>query len=84
MQKQYALAKDYYLIAIEAMPDSPNPLRNLAYLPGLDNNRKAALESLRQAKSKVTDMPHFLEWLQSEPAFAPFHDDPAFQALLAN
>jgi poly(3-hydroxybutyrate) depolymerase len=81
-QKQYALAKDYYLLAAEAMPDSPNPLRNLAYVQALDNNRKAALESLRQAKSKVTDMPHFLEWLQSEPAFAPYHNDPAFQALL--
>ena len=81
-QKQYALAKDYYLMATEAMPDSPNPLRNLAYLQALDNNRKGTLEALRQAKSKVTDMPHFIEWLQSEPAFAPFHNDPAFQALL--
>ena len=83
-QKQYALAKDYYLMAIEAMPDSPNPLRNLAYLQALDNNRKGALEALRQAKAKVTDMPHFLEWLQSEPAFAPLRNDPAFHALLAN
>ncbi len=83
-QKQYALAKDYYLMAVEAMPDSPNSLRNLAYVQALDNNRKGALEALRQAKSKVTDMPHFIEWLQSEPAFAPYHDDPAFRALLTH
>ena len=83
-QKQYALAKDYYLMAVEAMPDSPNSLRNLAYIQALDNNRKGALEALRQAKSKVTDMPHFIEWLQSEPAFAPYHDDPAFRALLTH
>jgi dienelactone hydrolase len=80
--KEIALAKDYYLIAAEAMPDSPNPLRILATCQAMDNNRKAALDSLRQAKSKVTDLPHFLEWLQSEPAFTPYHDDPAFKALL--
>jgi dienelactone hydrolase len=83
-QKQLALAKDYYLLAAEAMPDSPNPLRYLAIAQAMDNNRKAALDSLRQAKSKSTDLPHFLEWLQSEPAFAFLRDDPAFKALLTN
>jgi dienelactone hydrolase len=82
--KDPVLAKDYYLLAAEAMPDSPNPLRFLAICQAMDNNRKAALESLRQAKSKVKDMPPFLDWLQSEPTFAPFRDDPAFKALLAN
>jgi dienelactone hydrolase len=82
--KDLVVAKDYYLLAAEAMPDSPNPLRILAVCQAMDNNRKAALESLRQAKSKSTDMPHFQEWLQSEPTFAPYHDDPAFKALLSN
>jgi tetratricopeptide (TPR) repeat protein len=83
-RKQYALAKDYYLLATEAMPDSPNALRNLAYVQALDNNRKGALEALRQAKSKVKDLPPFLDWLRSEPAFSQLRDDPAFQSLLAN
>jgi predicted esterase len=81
-EKDIAVAKAYIQIAAEAMPDSPNPLRTLAVAQAMDNNRKAALESLRQAKLKVTDMPHFQEWLQSEPAFALFRNDPAFQALL--
>jgi dienelactone hydrolase len=82
--KEYSLAKNYYVLAAEAMPDSPNALRTLAICQAMDNNRKAALESLRQAKSKVKDMPPFLEWLQSEPAFTSFHDDPSFKAILAN
>ncbi|HEY2823832.1 MAG TPA: hypothetical protein VGJ06_22510 [Candidatus Acidoferrum sp.] len=82
--KEYSLAKNYYVLATEAMPDSPNAFRTLAICQAMNNNRKAALESLREAKSKVKDMPPFLEWLQSEPAFAPFHDDPSFKAILAN
>ena len=82
--KDLVLAKDYYQLAAEAMPDSPNPLRILAICQAMDNNRKAALESLRQAKLKVKDMPPFLDWLQSEPAFAQLRDDPQFRALLTN
>jgi predicted esterase len=82
--KEITLAKDYYLLAAEAMPDSPNPLRILAICQALDNNKKAALDSLRKAKSKSPDLPHFLEWLQSEPAFTHYRDDPTFKALLAN
>jgi hypothetical protein len=29
-------------------------------------------------------MPHFQEWLQSEPAFAQLRDDPRFRQLLTN
>jgi dienelactone hydrolase len=82
--KEFSLAKNYYQLAAEANPDSPGPLSSLAVCQAMTNNRKGALEALRQAKLKVTDMPQFLEWLQSEPAFAPYHDDPAFRALLAN
>jgi hypothetical protein len=82
--KEFSLAKAYYQLAAEAMPDSPNPLRTLAVAEAMSNNRKAALEALRQAKSKVTDLPNFREWLQSEPAFSQLHDDPAFKALLTN
>jgi predicted esterase len=82
-EKDIAVAKAYYQLAAEAVPDSPNPLRTLAVAQAMDNNRKAALEALRQAKSKVTDLPPFLDWLQSEPAFASYHNDPAFQALLS-
>jgi dienelactone hydrolase len=83
-EKDLALARDYFLLAAEAMPDSPGPLSNLAVAQAMDNNRKVAIDTLRQAKSKVKDMPPFLDWLQSEPAFAPFRDDPQFRALLAN
>ncbi len=83
-EKRVTLAKAYFQLAAEAMPDRSDPLRTLAIAEAMDNNRKAALECLRQAKIKSTDMPQFQEWLQSEPAFANFHDDPAFQALLAN
>jgi tetratricopeptide (TPR) repeat protein len=79
--KEYSLAKNYYVLATEAMPDSPNAFRTLAICQAMENNRKAALESLRQAKSKVKDLPPFLDWLQSEPAFTPFHNDPQFRAL---
>jgi len=82
--KEITLAKAYFQVAAESAPDSPNPLRSLAIAEAIDNNRKAAFEALRQAKSKVTDIPPFLDWLQSEPAFAPFRDDPQFRALLAN
>jgi dienelactone hydrolase len=82
--KEVNLAKDYYLLAAEANPDVPGPLRNIAIAQAMDNNHKAAIETLRQAKLKVKDMPPFLDWLQSEPTFAPFRDDPAFKALLAN
>jgi dienelactone hydrolase len=78
------LAKDYFLLASEANPDVPGPLRNIAIAQAMDNNRKATFDALRQAKSKVTDVPPFLEWLQSEPAFSRLRDDPQFRALLAN
>ncbi len=83
-EKRVTLAKAYFQLAAEAMPDSSDPLRTLAIAEAMDNNRKAALEALRQAKIKSTDMPQFQEWLRTEPAFATFRDDPAFQALLAN
>ena len=82
--KEVTLAKDYYLLAAEANPDSPAPLRNIAIAQAMDNNRKAAIDSLRQAKLKVKDMPPFLDWLQSEPTFAAFRDDPQFRQLLTN
>jgi predicted esterase len=82
--KEVTLAKDYYLLASEANPDSPGPLRNIAIAQAMDNNRKAAIDTLRLAKSKVKDLPPFLDWLQSEPTFAPFRTDPQFRALLTN
>jgi tetratricopeptide (TPR) repeat protein len=82
--KEFNLAKIYYQLAAEANPDSPGPWSNLAVCQAMTNNRKAVFDALRQAKLKSTDMPQFLEWLQSEPAFTPYHDDPQFRALLAN
>ena len=82
--KEFSLAKTYYQLAAEANPDSPGPLTNLAVCQAMTNNRKAVFDTLRQAKLKVTEMPQFLEWLQSEPAFATYRDDPQFRALLAN
>jgi dienelactone hydrolase len=82
--KEFSLAKNYYLLAAEANPDSPGPFTNLAVCHAMTNNRKAAIDALRQAKSKTKDIPPFLDWLQSEPALTPFRDDPQFRALLAN
>jgi hypothetical protein len=82
--KETTLAIDYFLLASEANPDTPNPLRNIAIAQAMANNRKGTLDTLRQAKLKVKDMPPFLEWLKSEPTFAPFRDDPQFRQLLTN
>lgn len=82
--RDLAVAKAYYQLAAEAMPDSPNPWHLLAICQAMENNRKAAFDALRQAKSRTTDLPHFKQWLQSEPAFAQLQDDPAFKALLTN
>jgi dienelactone hydrolase len=82
--KGFTIAADCYLLAAEANPDSPWPLRSIAIAQAMDNNRKAAIDTLRQAKLKTKNLPEFLAWLQSEPTFAPLRDDPQFRALLTN
>jgi hypothetical protein len=45
---------------------------------------QSAMEFLRYAKLRVKDLPEFLAWLHSEPAFSPIRNDPALRAILSN
>jgi len=80
--KDVTLAKDYFQLATEADPDSLWALNSLATARALGNDRKGAFETLRQARSKTKDPVAFSAWLQQEPAFAKFRDDPQFRSLL--
>jgi predicted esterase len=80
--KDLTLAKDYFELATDADPDSPWALNSLATARALGNDRKGALEALRQAKAKAKNPETFSTWLQGEPAFAKFRDDPQFRSLL--
>jgi dienelactone hydrolase len=81
--KDITLAKNYFQLATEADPDSMWALGSLATARALGGDRKGTLEALRQARSKSKDPASFTEWLQSEPAFAKYHEDPQFVALLS-
>jgi len=81
--KNYALAKQDFQLAADANPDSAGALRELATARALDNDRKGALEALRQAKGKSKDLPEFTAWLNAEPAFAKLREDPQFRTLQA-
>jgi dienelactone hydrolase len=80
--KDVTLAKDYFQLATEADPESLWALNSLATARALGNDRKGTLEALRQARSKTKDPAAFVAWLQQEPAFAKFRDDPQFRFLL--
>jgi dienelactone hydrolase len=80
--KDVTLAKNYFQLATDADPDSLWALSSLATARALGNDRKGTLEALRQAKSKTKDPAAFAAWLQAEPAFAKFREDPQFLSLL--
>jgi hypothetical protein len=80
--KDITLAKDYFLLAAEADPESPWALSSLATARALGNDRKGTIEALRQARSKAKDPAAFTTWLQTEPAFTKFREDPQFRSLL--
>ncbi len=82
--KKFALAEQYFQLATDANPDSSGALRALATARALDDNRKGALQALRQAKEKSQDLSGFSAWLNEEPAFAKLREDPQFRALIAN
>ena len=82
--KNYALAKDYYLLATDAQPDSAGALVGLAATQALSGDRKGALETLRRAKEKSKDSAEFSTWLNGEPAFAKLREDPQFRALASS
>ncbi len=68
-KKEYRLAARYFSAATEARPDAEWPLRQLAIAQALAKDRKAALETLRHAKTKTKDSAQFLAWIHSEIAF---------------
>jgi predicted esterase len=80
--KDITLAKDYFLLAAEADPESSWALSSLATARALGNDRKGTIEALRQARSKTKDPAAFAIWLQTEPAFTKFREDPQFRSLL--
>jgi predicted esterase len=82
--KDVTLAKDYFLLATRADPDSTWALSRLAAARALGGDRKGTLEALRQAKEKNKDSAAFTAWLQGEPAFAKLRTDPQFRALLGS
>jgi predicted esterase len=81
--RDITLAKDYFLLATDADPDSPWALNSLAIARALGSDRKGTIEALRQARSKTKDPAAFTAWLQTEPAFTKFREDPQFRSLLA-
>ena len=68
-KKEYRLAARYFSAAAEARREADWPLRQLAIAQALTKDRKAALDTLRRAKTKTKDSSQFLQWLQAEPAF---------------
>ena len=80
--RDITLAKDYFLLAAEADPESSWALSSLATARALGNDRKGTIEALRQARSKAKDPAAFTTWLQTEPAFTKFREDPQFRSLL--
>jgi hypothetical protein len=80
--KDLTLAKNYFQLATDADPDSLWALDSLATTRALGNDRKGTFETLRQARSKTKDPAAFSAWLQQEPAFLKFRDDPQFRSLL--
>jgi predicted esterase len=80
-KKDYRSAVRYFSAAAEVKPDSEWPLRRLAVALALDKNRKAALETLKRAKTKASDAAEFIRWVQSEPAFQDLRNRPEFGEL---
>ena len=68
-KKEYESAARYFSAAAEARPEAEWPLRQLAMAQALDKNQKAAIETLKRAKSKAHDAEEFVRWVQNEPAF---------------
>jgi predicted esterase len=78
----FALARDYFLLATAADPDAVWALGNLAATQARTGDRKGALESLRHAREKTKDPAAFSNWLSIEEAFAKLRQESQFRALL--
>jgi tetratricopeptide (TPR) repeat protein len=82
--KNYAAAKSYFQLAVDANPDSVGALKELAMARALDGDRKGAMEALRRAKEKAKDAAAFVAWVNEEPAFAKMREDAQFRALVGS
>jgi hypothetical protein len=82
--KNFDLARDYYQLAVDAVPASLGALQDLARAQALNNDRKGSLKTLRRAKDQAPDITGFSAWLNDEPAFAKLRQDPQFRALLSS
>ncbi len=69
-EKDFQLATRFFSAAAEARPEAEWPLRQLAVAQALGRDRKAAIETLKKAKTKTRDPAEFSTWVQNEPAFS--------------
>jgi tetratricopeptide (TPR) repeat protein len=80
--RDFALARDYFQLAVAADPASAWALQNLAAAQAQTGDRKAAFESLRRAREQTKDRAAFSAWLAKEESFVKLRQDPQFRALL--
>jgi predicted esterase len=80
--RDFALARDYFQLAVAADPASAWALQNLAAAHAQTGDRKAAFESLRRAREQTKDRAAFSAWLAKEESFVKLRQDPQFRALL--
>jgi tetratricopeptide (TPR) repeat protein len=80
--KDFALARDYFQLAVAADPASVWALENLAVAQAQTGDHKAAIESLRRAREAAKDRAAFFAWVAKEESFAKLRQEAQFRALL--
>jgi Tfp pilus assembly protein PilF len=80
--KDFALARDYFQLAVAADPASVWALENLAVAQAQTGDHKAAIESLRRAREAAKDRAAFFAWVGKEESFAKLRQEAQFRALL--
>ena len=79
--EEYAEAADLGRELIEANPEYPLPLYNLACVESLAGRKDDALEHLRLA---IEGSDRFRAYAKDDSDFDPIRDDPAFKGLLSS
>ena len=82
--KNYLIAKDYFLAALAMRPTSAWAFSNLATACAQSGDRKGALEALRRAKETTSDPQTFDQWLKTEAAFSKIREGSEFQSLYSS
>jgi tetratricopeptide (TPR) repeat protein len=80
---QYAEAADRGRAVVEAHPEYPEPLYNLACCESLAGRPADAIEHLQQAFERSGERSGDLrEWAKNDTDFDPIRDEPAFKELV--